>query len=405
MKIGILTFHWVYNFGANLQAYSTYCNIYKRGHEPIIINWIPEDDELVQNHQAKPVQIVQHKTFNGLMQSTNLCRNEREIACEIKRLDIEAIIVGSDAVWNIAKPRFSRSTLKKIMPLSDHCFPNPFFGSFQKYLDHSIPMAALSVSMQNADYIKFAKEKREICAALDCFTKVYVRDMWAQKAISFFSSSKIVPVISPDPVFAFNDGVINIPSRKELCQKYEIPEDYVLMSFSKNPLSCKRFNDNWLCNLVVAFEAAGFNVVNLEKIVDNLSIKSKYKVEGGINPIDWYSLIRYSKGYIGVLMHPIIVSLHNNVPFFSFDTYGLTNFYGHLRKESSKIFHIVGSAGLLDNYHSCSIYKSLPDPHYVVDKIVNFDMAKEKIFLQEKSRQFAAMMDDILESFEKVRSK
>lgn len=34
-----------------------------------------------------------------------------------------------------------------------------------------------------------------------------------------------------------------------------------------------------------------------------------------LNPIDWYALIKYSKGYIGERMHPIVVSLHNSVPF------------------------------------------------------------------------------------------
>ena len=401
MKIGILTFHWVYNFGANLQAYSTYSNIRKRGHDPIIINWVPEDDEFIQNCQAAPSQIEQHKAFNKMMNSTKLCRNDKEIADEIIRLGIEAIIVGSDAVWNIAKPRLSRSTLKMIQPLSDHRFPNPFFGSFQRYLNKQVPMAALSVSMQNANYRKFSKDIKEIATTLKQFTRIYVRDSWAQKAVGFFTNSEIIPTISPDPVFAFNDGVESIPSKETICQKYAIPEDYVLLSFSKNPLSCKEFKKEWLDELITEFEAAGYNVVNLEKIVDNLPLDCKYKVEGGINPLDWFSLIRYSRGYVGVLMHPIVVSLHNNVPFFSFDTYGLTNMFGHLRKESSKIYHIVGSAGLLDNYHSCSVYNKLPKPEYVVDRIKHFDLSKESAFLQEKSRQFSIMIDDIIASFER----
>lgn len=34
-----------------------------------------------------------------------------------------------------------------------------------------------------------------------------------------------------------------------------------------------------------------------------------------ISPIDWYYIIKYSQGYVGVLMHPIIVAIHNNIPF------------------------------------------------------------------------------------------
>ena len=43
MKIGILTYHSVYNFGANLQVLSTVGYLKNNGFEPIVINWIPED--------------------------------------------------------------------------------------------------------------------------------------------------------------------------------------------------------------------------------------------------------------------------------------------------------------------------------------------------------------------------
>ena len=35
MNIGILTFYKVNNFGANLQAVSTYYNLIKKGHTPV----------------------------------------------------------------------------------------------------------------------------------------------------------------------------------------------------------------------------------------------------------------------------------------------------------------------------------------------------------------------------------
>ena len=39
MRIGLLTYHWVANYGANLQALSTYCYLDNNGYNPIIINW------------------------------------------------------------------------------------------------------------------------------------------------------------------------------------------------------------------------------------------------------------------------------------------------------------------------------------------------------------------------------
>lgn len=73
-----------------------------------------------------------------------------------------------------------------------------------------------------------------------------------------------------------------------------------------------------------------------------------------LNPIDWYALIKYSKGYIGERMHPIVVSLHNSVPFYCFDEYGIKTFEGNwfqrkYNKETSKTYLIVKRAGLLEN--------------------------------------------------------
>lgn len=55
MKIGILTYHWVANFGANLQTLSTVCLFKKNGFIPIVINWIPLDCEL-KYQSSTPVE-------------------------------------------------------------------------------------------------------------------------------------------------------------------------------------------------------------------------------------------------------------------------------------------------------------------------------------------------------------
>jgi len=39
MKIGILTYHAPYNFGANLQAYTTSLYLKSLGHDPMIIDY------------------------------------------------------------------------------------------------------------------------------------------------------------------------------------------------------------------------------------------------------------------------------------------------------------------------------------------------------------------------------
>lgn len=80
-----------------------------------------------------------------------------------------------------------------------------------------------------------------------------------------------------------------------------------------------------------------------------------------IDPMDWYCLIKYSHAYIGVLMHPIIVALHNAIPFFSFDQYGIRmGLYKNYK--SSKTYHILREANLLDYHWSMVKGDKFPSP-------------------------------------------
>ena len=45
MKIGLLAYHSVCNFGAMLQLLSTYMFLENHGHEPVVINWVAKDLE------------------------------------------------------------------------------------------------------------------------------------------------------------------------------------------------------------------------------------------------------------------------------------------------------------------------------------------------------------------------
>ena len=99
-----------------------------------------------------------------------------------------------------------------------------------------------------------------------------------------------------------------------------------------------------------------------------------YEISSPLTPLDWYALIKYSKGYIGHNMHPIVVCLHNNIPFFSFDNYGLKRFRGlFLNEQTSKIYHILNEAKLLEYRISCLKKDFIrPSAEFVFNKIVNF---------------------------------
>ncbi|MCD8282795.1 MAG: hypothetical protein LUC22_06050 [Prevotella sp.] len=93
-------------------------------------------------------------------------------------------------------------------------------------------------------------------------------------------------------------------------------------------------------------------------------------------------------------MHPIIVSLHNAVPFFSFDNYGLKHFNGIFASDkSSKIRHILALAGLSGQRVSCVSRRfKAPAPEDVYARLRATDQSKERIFAEEYLRRYNAMM-------------
>ena len=100
MKIGILTYHCVPNFGAQLQALSTVCYLKRAGYEPILLNWYPKDLQVMYEHRVSREQILAHEEFTiKYLPITETCRNEQDLVSVINNYNIEKNIVGSDALF------------------------------------------------------------------------------------------------------------------------------------------------------------------------------------------------------------------------------------------------------------------------------------------------------------------
>lgn len=120
MKIGILTFHCAYNFGAVLQCYALYEYIRFLGHDSYIINYRPNYlatkkakyrfRNIISKHPfiniKKQITIsIYRKSFNRYknfektyMNLTRPVFDSNELANITKQLDY--IIIGSDQIWN-----------------------------------------------------------------------------------------------------------------------------------------------------------------------------------------------------------------------------------------------------------------------------------------------------------------
>ena len=227
--------------------------------------------------------------------------------------------------------------------------------------------------------------------AIKSFRYVSVRDDWTQKMFSFLTNGKVIPSITPDPVFAFNENAqALIPSKEELKRKFSIPDDYFLLSF-KNKDST---DQKWIVEFETLSEKQGIACVTLRYASYPAYGSCKYSINESITPLEWYGLIKYSQGYIGNNMHPIVVSLHNCVPFYSFDNYGLKE-----NETSSKIYHVLKKAGFLDNrtFIKSSDYVP-PSPQIVITSLLSFDRDKALHFSQDYYMQYKQMMNEVMES-------
>jgi len=400
MIIGILTYHYVCNFGATLQALSTVFYLKNRGHNPIIIDWRPAETENRLHNQTPPAQITAHLELTArYLPVSTLCRTSEDIATVIQREGIQGVIVGSDAVVNI-RPQMGRTSFsfKKLrlvtsQPECVNVVPNPFWGSFLSHLQSPIPCVMMSVSSQNARFHRISPaERQEAAACLLRFCHVSVRDDWTRQMMSWISKGACTPEITPDPVFAFNQNVPIALSDRSAIKRFQLPDKYILISFKK--ANC--VPSTWVDQFATLAKSKGYECVALPYPQEMNAFSLRRRVEAPLNPLEWYSIIKHSSGYVGHNMHPIVSCIHNNVPFYSFDNYGYLYLRLFSNKNSSKIHALLGDLDLLD-YTSNVVGRltSFTPPDIVWHKLASFDRAKCAKAAAHMSSRYVAMMNKI----------
>lgn len=240
--------------------------------------------------------------------------------------------------------------------------------------------------------------------AIEKFCFVSVRDTWTQQMFSYITDKEINPLITPDPVFAFNQNASHlVPTKETIIKKFNIPQNYIILSFK----GAKSVNQNWIDKFQNLANERGFTCIKLPYSDAQAFGDIQFSVGEVISPLEWYALIKYSSGYIGNNMHPIVTSIANGVPFFSFDNYGIIHRQGHNTKgESSKIYHILKTAGFLSNriYVRGANY-IMPSPSQVLDSVLNFDKEKELAFANNYLVMYNEMMSVVHSIFENIYSE
>ena len=321
--IGLITHHYACNFGANLQALSTVRYFQKKGYDIKVIDW--HDASLDENF-SKCISIAQSQKHIDFVKKylplSKRCNNSREIAKVINDSKIDAIIIGSDAVVQ-HHPFLSRISFpsRHIIGINhftkDRLYPNQFWGDFLQWVDCPLKLAYMSVSCQNSPYnMIWGKTRKQMKESISKFQYISVRDDWTKKMFDYLLDEKTEIPVTPDPVFSFNQNAGDlVPSLQELASKFDLPEKYLLLCFFEHDFVGKE----WFDEFVGIAERDGYSCLSFPLPDGQLQHPKVKKIQLPLSPLEWYALIKNSSGFIGRNMHPIVISLHNAVPCFSFD--------------------------------------------------------------------------------------
>ena len=201
MKLGILTYYRTGNFGANLQAVSTYNYLKKAGHEVVFLHYLSRYTDYVETKSEKvDKQLAEHYRFidtNIPVQSKKIF-SLGQLEDVIKDEKIEGILIGSDAVLQhfplFSTLRWGQGLKAWLRPIQgERRFPNIFWG--YGFADQ-IPTGMISVSSQNSPFDKWiGSTKKRMAKCLNAMRFISVRDEWTQKLVNSVCPSKMTGIL------------------------------------------------------------------------------------------------------------------------------------------------------------------------------------------------------------------
>lgn len=354
MKIYILTLHWVSNFGANLQAYSSFRFFKALGHDVRVIDYRDEREIKSYKSTCCTQQFNAHVEFiEKNIELTERIYNLDGIVEIIKRDVPDIVVVGSDAVW--------RQKLNENLVtywLNDRRLDN----CKTKFVSLAVSLMGSNINNGNTLF------KGNIINSLKKFQYITLRDDWSIKQLELLTKKHLE--YSPDPVFLLDSEKMSIPNNEIVRKLMQNKKQYIIISISKG-----RLYNLWFKIIRKLLNSKGYIIVELCMPEGNREISADYTITTPLNPNDWYVCLSNASGYIGERFHAMVSCINNNVPFVVIDTYGskLPSF----RNKKSKIYDLARRINKL----SYIVHKRNPmlqDPFYIYRKICSFIKNKDE---------------------------
>lgn len=302
MKIGILTFHCAENFGAVLQAYALQTFLEEKGHEVQIIDYCPNYicdkyayfDEYFKTSYKKSKKlffkllIYNLLTFSDKKKRKKVFRDFRnnyfkltdksymtyeELNENIKELEFQAIVCGSDQIWN---------------PNVCEGLDSVYFADFQDFLGKKISYAA---SIGQAIDRRYWKEYQKYVGSLDY---VSVREANCKENLKNIRSD--IQVV-PDPVF-----LVEKVTWENLIERCPQRGRYILIYLLEESEQAYQ----------LAERLSSENNIKVIQIVINkkvLSKKRNFEIYASCSPIEFISFIKNAEFIVTNSFHATAFSI------------------------------------------------------------------------------------------------
>lgn len=299
MKIGILSLTSGYNFGGTLQSYALSKILENMGHDTTIIDYYPNGDNTFKwwrnwgfKHGFSPTKIreqlvrcakvPQHTRNYNLFKSkylkfTPACYNTAQVEKAISSYD--AVIVGSDQVWNLGYHN------------------DPVF-----YLEGMSSFRGLRLSYAACCGNPKQTTPNWVASNLEKFDSVCVRNSFTAEWVRRTTNNKVDPTVVVDPTLLLSDY-----PRPPL----NLPEKYIATYHlgQSNPECQKshfrKIRDQYGDIPIVCLMATSISVK---------ANKSSDIILWNLDPFQWLETIRRASIVYTDSYHGILFALRNHVP-------------------------------------------------------------------------------------------
>ena len=391
-KIGILTYHHSYNFGANLQTLATQSMLKKRDVEPIVVNF--QDQQKVASFKkiVSQEQAEQHEAFFKDFYKLGPLITEPEQIEDYCLKNLDGLIVGSDAVFRLAAKYSPRRIAKRLLGRDSQyaSFSNletlsPFWLHWNKKTKGtSFAKSSLAASSRSTPFM-FLKPKMmlDVRDAINDFDYVTVRDHWTRKMLRWLTLGSCPVDICHDPVFGLNSA-FQLP-----------PNAGANEDLSKTILVSVDVSSHWRTEFKRLANEKGYSVKVLPSAEDYFPFpEANGEVPLPMSPLDWYANLASAAGYIGFRFHALVSCMSNETPVVTVDT-GQSLLKGADRK--SPCYYTCKEAGILQRYFTKKGIRS-SSPQQVLEILFDESLQeKANAFSKESSRQVNQAIDNSIE--------